>query len=141
MGTRADFYVGRGESAEWIGSIAWDGYPSGGYPETVITATTEEDFRTKVKEMAAPLDHFTTPEMGWPWPWVTSHTTDYSYAFEDGVVWISCFGRSWKSPTDALVEDAWEDEFGDEKPTVFPDMTDRQKATFGHRSGLIVFGA
>lgn len=27
MGTRADFYVGRGEQAEWLGSIAWDGNP------------------------------------------------------------------------------------------------------------------
>ena len=27
MGTRADFYVGRGDAAEWIGSIAYDGYP------------------------------------------------------------------------------------------------------------------
>jgi hypothetical protein len=29
MGTRADFYVGRGETAEYLGSIAWDGYPDG----------------------------------------------------------------------------------------------------------------
>ena len=27
MGTRADFYVGRGEKAEWVGSIAMDGVP------------------------------------------------------------------------------------------------------------------
>lgn len=27
MGTRADFYIGRGENAEWLGSIAWDGDP------------------------------------------------------------------------------------------------------------------
>lgn len=29
MGTRADFYVGVGEQAEWLGSIAWDGNPEG----------------------------------------------------------------------------------------------------------------
>jgi hypothetical protein len=29
MGTRADFYVGRGKDAEWLGSVAFDGYPSG----------------------------------------------------------------------------------------------------------------
>ena len=29
MGTRADLYIGRGTDAEWIGSVAWDGYPSG----------------------------------------------------------------------------------------------------------------
>ncbi len=27
MGTRADFYVGLGEQAEWLGSVAWDGNP------------------------------------------------------------------------------------------------------------------
>jgi hypothetical protein len=29
MGTRADFYIGCGRDSEWIGSIAWDGYPDG----------------------------------------------------------------------------------------------------------------
>ena len=27
MDERADFYVGRGEDAEWLGSITWNGYP------------------------------------------------------------------------------------------------------------------
>lgn len=27
MGTRADFYVGTGANAEWLGSIAYDGHP------------------------------------------------------------------------------------------------------------------
>lgn len=30
MGTRADFYVGRGENAKWIGSITRGGYIEGG---------------------------------------------------------------------------------------------------------------
>ena len=25
MGTRADFYVGVGKKAEWLGNVAWDG--------------------------------------------------------------------------------------------------------------------
>ncbi len=29
MGTRADFYTGRGQTAQWLGSIAWGGYPVG----------------------------------------------------------------------------------------------------------------
>ena len=29
MGTRADFYIGKGTDAEWLGSIAWNGYPDG----------------------------------------------------------------------------------------------------------------
>jgi len=49
MGTRADFYVGRGETAEWVGSVAWDGYPNEpwgiGRTTDLFTATTEADFR------------------------------------------------------------------------------------------------
>ena len=26
MGSRADFYIGEGTEAEWLGSVAWDGY-------------------------------------------------------------------------------------------------------------------
>jgi len=40
MGTRADFYVGIGPEAEWVGSIAYDGYPDG-----VIA-----DYKTDVSE-------------------------------------------------------------------------------------------
>jgi len=48
MGTRADFYVGRGEQAEWLGSIAWDGYPSGN-PAPVTAMTSEAAYREKVE--------------------------------------------------------------------------------------------
>jgi hypothetical protein len=41
MGTRADFYVGRGGQAEWLGSIAWDGYPSG-IDKWVFSVSTEQ---------------------------------------------------------------------------------------------------
>lgn len=51
MGTRADFYVGRGESAEWLGSIAWDGYPSGiDYQDVLRPADEELDGRDDCDE-------------------------------------------------------------------------------------------
>lgn len=50
MGTRADFYVGRGVDAQWLGSIAYDGYPDG-TPELAIVAVTEEAFRAKVEHV------------------------------------------------------------------------------------------
>jgi len=66
MGTRADFYVGRGKTAEWLGSIAWDGYPAGLWPNKdtatakadipktpVIAATAEEAYRKAVDELLA----------------------------------------------------------------------------------------
>lgn len=90
MTTRADFYIGRGESAEWIGSIAMDGNPGGVSDDDehstggfqALTATTEEAFRAGVQRMRETRDDFTAPEGGWPWPWSDSATTDYAYAFD-----------------------------------------------------------
>lgn len=47
MGTRADFYVGRGEQAQWLGSIGWNGYPEGINKEVLI-ARDEGIFRAAV---------------------------------------------------------------------------------------------
>lgn len=132
MGTRADFYVGRGESAEWLGSVAMDGYPSG-IPKAVKDAVSEADYRSAVAAFLAETDHATTPDLGWPWPWENSHTTDYAYAF-DGAMYGSCFGHAW-FPVNEEPE-----EHGDSKPTTFPDMSARQATTFGKRSGIIIIG-
>lgn len=95
MGTRADFYVGRGESAEWIGSIAWDGYPNGN-PKPLLEITDEKEYRAKVAELLNDGEGGSTkPEQGWPWPWENSNTTDYAYAFDGGRVWGTCFGHGW----------------------------------------------
>lgn len=136
MGTRADFYVGRGEQAEWLGSKAYDGYPDG-LPVDVREAPTETAYRASVAAFLDREDDATLPEQGWPWPWDNSATTDYAYAFDGDVVWGSCFGREWFNA--ALPEpDQSEDE---RRPAVFPDMSARKNVTYGKRSGLIVFGA
>lgn len=130
MGTRADFYVGRGPDAEWIGSIAWDAYPEG-IDDPIMTASTEQEFRNAVAAFFDGRDDVTLPERGWPWPWDDSGTTDYAYAF-DGSVWISCFGRSWfrrgaDEPDGAHVVE-------------FPDMSNRRNVRYDKGSGLVVFG-
>jgi hypothetical protein len=122
MGTRADFYVGRGETAEWVGSIAWDGYPEGIMPHAaekkrawvdgplmpaaakwpvgahLFDATTEQEFRERVARFFEYREDVTLPENGWPWPWENSQTTDYAYAFDGGKVYASCFGHQWFDP-------------------------------------------
>lgn len=143
MGTRADFYVGRGASAEWLGSIAWDGYPNGGEPEVVLAAVTEAEFRAEVADLLARQDDATTPELGWPWPWENSRGSDFSYWFDQGNVWVSEFGRKLAPAADFY---AWteSDEEGDPPPGedfAMPDMSQRQAVTFGSRSGLIVVSA
>lgn len=157
MGTRADFYVGKenpetGAKAEWLGSIAWDGYPSG-IDDTILEATTEEEFRTAVKVFFAKRDDVTLPERGWPWPWDTSHTTDYAYAFDGDHVDASNFGRAWFKASDDEPYDAKdmsEDEIADAKADgrkalegprpVFPDMAALKKVRLDRGSGVIVLG-
>lgn len=44
MGTRADFYKNiEPEKMEWLGSIAWDGYPEG-VEKALLEAETEERY-------------------------------------------------------------------------------------------------
>lgn len=126
MGTRADFYVGRGEHAEWIGSIAMDGYPEG-IPASAMVASSEAEFRTAVTKILNDCDHATIPEQGWPWPWTDSATTNYAYAWDDTQVWVSHFGSYW-SP-------------GESKVAVFPDMSAIQKVAYGARSGVIILNS
>jgi hypothetical protein len=140
MGTRADFYVGRGKDAEWLGSIAMDGYPfEPGHPISLLAITDRAKYRRAVRKILREVSHATTPDQGWPWPWENSQTTDYAYAFDVGRdgkprVYVSCFGHKWQPGTRLR---AWTED----KKVEFPDMTKRQKVTMGDRSGLIVISA
>jgi hypothetical protein len=133
MGTRADFYIGRGLDAEWLGSIAWDGYLDG-MPDAILVAPSEDEFREAVAELLSSRDDGTTPDMGWPWPWDDSRTTDYSYTFDDHMVYAACYGYQWFN---ASGEEPDIEELGVKK-CVFPDMSSRKNVTLGGRSGLII---
>lgn len=130
MGTRADFYVGRGEKAEWLGSIGWDGYPDG-IDKSLLKATTEQQYRNRVKRFFDDREDATYPKDGWPWPWDDSTTTDYAYAFDNGQVWASSFGTKWFKATEKQPE-------SDRKVAKFPDMRLLKNITLGKRSGLVI---
>jgi hypothetical protein len=141
MGTRADFYVGKGLNAEWLGSIAWDGYPDG-IPKEILNCTNVESYRELVKMFINNREDGTKPEDGWPWPWETSSTTDYAYAFEKNKVFASCFGHEWFDPIETQPE-----EDDGPKVVIFPKMNTETKCvtgtiksttTWGKRSGLII---
>lgn len=141
MGTRADFYVGRGEQAEWLGSIAFDGNP-GAREASLLNAVTEADYRAAVEaEFIESRNHCTRPDQGWPWPWDDSRTTDYAYAFDGGKVHASCFGHAWFDPTAPIPEDEEDADLKGGKVAVFPNMKSVAKPTLGKRSGCIVVGA
>lgn len=120
MGTRADFYIRRGRvlrQVDWIGAIAWDGYPEG-VPNKILEAETEEDFLKAVQDMKKDRDDFVDPEKdGWPWPWENSYLTDYVYVFNTKTKKVK-----YKSF---------------DKVTKFPDMSDYKKAT--GKSGFLHF--
>lgn len=143
MGTRADFYDGRGRDATWLGSVAWDGYP-GGIDERILKTTNQDAFREFVTSFVANRDDGTEPGQGWPWPWEDSGTTDYAYAFDGGKTWISNYGSAWH---DEDFED-WDDEAEEEiEPpglaAEFPDMSgQKHSAPAGStRSGILLISA
>lgn len=146
MGTRADFYVGRGPEAEWIGSITWDGNPSGiahestpaGYKVFSDVETDETDFRLAVGEFLGQRDDATLPAEPWPWPWDNSQTTDYAYAWDSGVVY-GTGGDGWW-PVRLGEECCGEPEEESGPRPEFPDMSAR-KGDLGHimaKSGMII---
>lgn len=140
MGTRADFYVGRGLTAAWIGSIAWDGNPES-IDAQILNCTSEAAFRHAVAGFLKDRDDKTLPEQGWPWPWQNSQTTDYAYAFEGEKVYASSFGYDWFDPTKEQTEDDHEERDAKGKVAVFPDMSAaKQREKFGAHSGVIVLG-
>lgn len=130
MGTRADFYVGRGEKAEWLGSIAWDGDPAG-IAKEILRAKSEKAFRALVHVFLKSRDDATFPKDGWPWPWIDSNTTDYAYAFDNERVWACDFGEGWFIAIDdkrAIVNEKVE----------FPNMKAIMNVDYGKRSGIII---
>lgn len=145
MGTRADFYVGRGDDMKWVGSVAWDGYPDGFVGTGVMEATTEGEFLEALATLAADRKDFTDPKQGWPWPWADSFTTDYAYAFDGDRVYVSCEfdGRSdWVEVAPFMKAERLSEEELEALPSCgplsYPNMEEIQNVDFGDRSGLMI---
>lgn len=141
MGTRADFYVGDGPDMEWLGSITWDGCE---IPYDLENAKSETVYRANLDRFLASRDDATLPEMGWPWPWNDSRTTDVAYTFHGGQVLRWVYGP-WRPATGNICDgcddgcDACKDNDG--PAPQFPDMSSRRQVAMGTRSGLISFVA
>ena len=124
MGSKADFYVGRGADAEWLGSIQWDGLPSG-LPKKLLESSTEEGYRKEIDTLFFLRGDSIRAEDGWPWPWDSSLKTKYTYAFdvETCQVMASCYGSSWwvasePEPDHTTLE---------RKVAIFPNMSSKRK--------------
>ena len=93
MGTRADFYIGRGENAEWIGSVGHDGHPdhdfgTGRELKKLAKGCTKREYERAVKKWLGGSESGVFPADGWPWPWKNSLITDYTYAYERGQIYV-----------------------------------------------------
>lgn len=140
MGTRADFYKTQKDEPElvWLGSIAFDGYVDG-ISESVLHATTVEEYEERLEEFFGGRDDVTFPKEGWPWPWNNSETTDCAYCFNgDGVMYYKGKG-DWCGWGDAM---NWDDGLIDEPPAKWihrvPDMSDKKNVQWGKKSGMII---
>lgn len=98
---RADFYVGKGDNARWIGSVETDGYPAtrgiktAGVPQKILKCTKKAVFEKSLKRFIKKRKknqwshgNAWDESDGWPWNWTNSSYTDYSYWFFDKRVWI-----------------------------------------------------
>jgi hypothetical protein len=150
MGTRADFYIGKSSDAEWIGSIAWDGYRDG-IDATILKATSQVEYRQAVEQFLDGRKDATRPAQGWPWPWDTSATSDCSYWFFDGHCWDANYVGEYPNGRDGYIRCDVEpdDESGEFAPDIqtaaepieYPNMSDKKRVTLGPRSGVIVLTA
>lgn len=154
MGTRADFYIGKGISAEWIGSIAYDGGRDC-LTQEMIFARDDKEFREATNAFLASRDDATLPRQGWPWPWDNSGTSDCSYWHfagrlwdvqdkygDGGPVYVPCDEPEPDWGADGQSEEeqnkGW---LREREAVVFPDMKSIKKVTFGPRSGIMIFGS
>jgi len=132
MGTRADFYVGRDpEKMKWVGSIAWDGDPQV-IDEFLGEPKTAKAYRKALKAEAKTRDDFTWAKDGWPWPWNTSKTTDWAFAFDKGRVWVEEHGLWFPLKAWIVLQEGAVDCY-------FPDMSEAKNVAQPgtKRSGLI----
>lgn len=141
MGTRADFYVGRGAEAEWIGSVAYDGHPEN---FKHLRKKTEAAFRKAVAKELGGRDDATLPAEGWPWPWNDSGTSDYAYAFDAGDVFHTAYTKTGKDAWAPLGRAKFDDDghcTNGSGPVVHPDMSARKnvKMPGSKGSGMMAF--
>jgi hypothetical protein len=92
----------------------------------------ENSFRSNLHEFLSKRKDVTFPHEGWPWPWDNSCTTDYTYAFDEGEVFASCFGSAWFKVNESVS--------GTEtKGAFFPDMKHRKNVAKGsEKSGIFI---
>lgn len=86
---KADFYIGKDKDALWLGSLSKVSSPDR-LAEEVLSATTRESYKGRVKKMLMKSKYSFLPGGGWPWVWETSELSDFAYFFFDEKVYVTC---------------------------------------------------
>lgn len=111
MGTRASFWIGDArniQDREYMGCIAFDGYPEG--LPGIENITTADRFREFVGALSKRGD-FSSATEAFPFPWPDDlFLTDETYSFMEGAVWREVHRKGWMKVADSLDEDKF-DEF------------------------------
>lgn len=145
MGTRAQFFINNPQDIDnriWLGTIAWDGYP-GGDCDGLAGAASAEDFRRLVALLGSTRNDFCDPTThSFPFPWEDDlFLTDYTYAFFDGAVQMTCFHTGWVNLADYLADEALAEAYGegdDQLPENVPAPTGNAGAPKGPDSIMIM---
>lgn len=135
VGTRADYYAAcRGKPPEWLGSTAWDGTPETILPH-LAPCTKKYYFLKNLKHLLESRDDSTMPNQGWPWPWEDSKTTDYTYMYYNGKIYI----RHFDSP---VVDTNYRKVYNKQVLKHFADLPsfDCDSPALGARSGYLMRG-
>jgi hypothetical protein len=101
MATKADFYVGDGASAVWIGSIAGNGTPNC-IPGRLLASPFAATWKKYAEKFISEHKSGRLPKDGWPWEHNTSACTDYVYSFVDNEVKVAVLGLGWMNPFNDL---------------------------------------
>jgi len=120
--TKADFYIGNGIAANWIGSIYSDGYPNG-IPIQILICTNPTLFEEEVVEFLHKVKGIVKTDGGkWPWLWPDSQMTDYSYMFLPAhhKVFASHYGKNFFDPIVCVQEGTMKAAYTELGHPVFP---------------------
>ena len=129
MGTRAQFFIGNPSDVsqrDWLGCVAWEGYPDGDCGKALLGVTSPEQFISAVERIAEERDDFTDPNKhSFPFPWDDDlYLTDVTFAFFDGRVQVTLFHSGWRDLKEDM-RDAWGEDAPDELPDNVPAPTGR----------------
>jgi hypothetical protein len=96
---KADFYLGRGPGAQWLGSVVDYGSPADVASENLFREArgnyTEDSYLERVRQIMLdanqdahwPRSPWAT-QRTWPHEHATSADTDYAYAYTKNAVWV-----------------------------------------------------